>query len=209
VWDLGNNRPVAGGAHFVFPGPKIKPSRGGEGAAPNYRADRFSGAGGQGLPGWLRGERRLRVSEYQVSLRTVAACPTAVVRRTTTWEEFPRLWRQLLDEVYAFVRAGGAIQQGDNVMLYRDDAPNVEVGIQVAETFTPHGGVVPSVLPGGQVATTVHRGAYDGLAAAHRAIRAWCVARGHQLSGIRWEVYGDWHDNPEELETEVSYLITS
>ena len=30
---------------------------------------------------------------------TVAARATAVVAATTTWDEFPRLWRVLLDEV--------------------------------------------------------------------------------------------------------------
>jgi hypothetical protein len=68
--------------------------------------------------------------DYEVSLQTVAACPTAVVAQATTWEEFPRIWARLLDEVYAFLRGGGAVQDGQNVMLYQDDVPNVEVGAQ-------------------------------------------------------------------------------
>lgn len=145
--------------------------------------------------------------DYEISLRTVAACPTAVVAQETTWEEFPQLWRRLLDQVYAFLRDGGAIQHGQNVMLYRDDVPNVEVGVQVAGTFPLSGRVVPSVLPAGRVAHTVHRGSYDGLDAAHRAVRAWCVTHGFEISGARWEIYGDWRENPEELETEISYLV--
>ena len=144
---------------------------------------------------------------YDVSVRTTAESPTAVVAQATNWEEFPALWRSLLDEVYGFLRDGGATQRGHNVMLYRDDVPNVEVGVQVAETFVPSGRVVPSVLPAGHVATTIHRGSYDGLDGAHRAIRTWCAAQGHELTGTRWEIYGDWRDNPEELETEVNYLI--
>jgi len=93
--------------------------------------------------------------DYEVSLQTVAACPTAVVAQATTWAEFPRIWVQLLDQVYAFLRGGGAAQDGLNIMLYRDDVPNVEVGVQVAGRFTPAGRVVPSALPAGQVATTV------------------------------------------------------
>ncbi len=68
--------------------------------------------------------------DYEVSLQTVAACPTAVVAQATSWEEFPRIWARLLDEVYTFLRNGGAAQDGQNVMLYRDDVPNVEVGVQ-------------------------------------------------------------------------------
>ena len=119
----------------------------------------------------------------------------------------PRVWARLLDEVYAFVRGGGAAQDGQNIMLYRDDVPNVEVGVQVAGPFTPAGRVIPSSLPAGQVATTVHRGAYDGLGAAHHAVLAWCAARGHRLQGTRWEIYGDWREDPAELETQVSYLV--
>jgi hypothetical protein len=29
--------------------------------------------------------------DYEVSLQTVAACPTAVVAQATSWEEFPRI----------------------------------------------------------------------------------------------------------------------
>ncbi len=144
---------------------------------------------------------------YKVSLQTVAACPTAVVAQATTWEEFPRIWARLLDDVYAFLRGGGVAQDGQNVMLYRDDVPDLEVGVQVAGPFRPAGRVIPSCLPAGQVATTVHRGPYDELDAPHQAVRAWCAARGHRIQGTRWEIYGGWRDDPAELETQVSYLV--
>jgi effector-binding domain-containing protein len=144
---------------------------------------------------------------YEVTLQTVPASPTAVVAAATTWEEFPRLWKTLLDEVYTFVRGGGAAQTGHNVMLYRDDVPNVEVGVQVSGTFEPSGRVVPSVLPAGEIATALHRGPYDALEEAHLAVRTWCAARRHALTGVRWEIYGDWHEDPNDLETEVCYLL--
>jgi len=31
-------------------------------------------------------------------------------------------------------------------MLYKDDVPNVEVGVEVADSFAPSGRVVPSTL---------------------------------------------------------------
>jgi len=145
--------------------------------------------------------------DYEVSLQTVAACRTAVVAQATTWAEFPRIWRPMLDEVYAFIRAGGAVQRGQNIMLYRDDVPNVEIGVQVAGPFVPAGRVISSSLPAGEVAVTMHRGPYEQLGAAHQAVMAWCAARGHRLQGTRWEIYGDWADDPAVLETQVSYLI--
>lgn len=144
---------------------------------------------------------------YEVTLHTMPASPTAVVAAATTWEEFPRLWKTLLDEVYTVVRGGGATQTGHNVMLYRDDIPNVEVGVQVEGPFEPSGRVVPSVLPAGEIATALHRGPYDALEEAHLAVRTWCAARRHELTGVRWEIYGDWHEDPNDLETEVCYLL--
>jgi effector-binding domain-containing protein len=147
------------------------------------------------------------VAFYPVSVKTAVAQPTAVVAAMTTWAEYSTLWPTLLDEVYAFVRAGGATQDGHNVMLYRDDVPNVEVGVQVTGPFEPTGRVVPSVLPAGEVASTVHRGPYEGLQEAHVALKAWCGSHRHALTGVRWEIYGDWRRDPAELETEVCYLL--
>jgi effector-binding domain-containing protein len=132
---------------------------------------------------------------------------TAVVARTTTWDEFASLWVELLDEVYRFVRAGGASQDGHNVMVYLDDTPRVEVGVEVSAPFTSDGPVISSTLPVGLAATMLHRGSYDGLGDTHLAIREWCAEHGHEVSGVRWEVYGDWRRDVDELETQIYYLL--
>jgi effector-binding domain-containing protein len=142
-----------------------------------------------------------------VRVVTTQARPTAVVARSTTWKEFPSLWGTLLDEVYTFLKTGRAQQTGHNVMLYKDDVPHVEVGVEVDGPFDPTGLVVPSNLPAGAAATLVHRGPYDRLDDAHTAILGWCEANGHALTRTRWEIYGDWHHDPAELETEVYWLL--
>jgi effector-binding domain-containing protein len=145
--------------------------------------------------------------DYEINLRRIAPSPTAVVARTTTWDDYPRLWPTLLDQVYAFVRGGGALKAGHNVMLYKDDVPHVEVGVQVDGPFDAGDDVVPSHLPGGLVASTVHQGPYSGLIRAHNAVRAWCSVQGLEITGARWEIYGDWHEDESQLETEVCYLL--
>jgi effector-binding domain-containing protein len=67
--------------------------------------------------------------------------------------------------------------------------------------------LVASALPAGQVAMTVHRGAYAGLDGAHRAVLDWCAARGLRPAGQRWEVYGPRRENPAEVWTEVYWLL--
>ena len=144
---------------------------------------------------------------YEVRLMQVSARPTAVVEATTTWQRLPSVWKELLDEVWACVRAGG-IQSGcRNVMLYLDDVPNAEVGVQLSQPSPLTGRLVASTLPAGRVATTVHRGSYAELGLAHRAVLDWCAAQGEQVSGTRWEVYGPHRNDVAELWTEVCWLL--
>ena len=146
---------------------------------------------------------------HEVTVTEVASRPTAVVAATTTWQEFPALWRTLLDEVWACLRAAG-IQRGcRNIMLYRDDVPHVEVGVELLQPCPLTGRVVASTLPAGRVATTVHRGPYTGLAAAHQAVHDWSAAHGLRLAGPRWEVYGPHRDDPAEVWTEVYWLLAA
>jgi hypothetical protein len=51
-----------------------------------------------------------------VALRTVAPRPTAVVSQTTTWQQFPDVWRPLLDEVYGFIH--GLVRVGPSWEIY-------------------------------------------------------------------------------------------
>jgi effector-binding domain-containing protein len=149
--------------------------------------------------------------EHAVSIVATSATPTAVIRETTTWERFATLWGELLDEVWGHVRGAG-VPAGRNVMVYLDDVPNVEVGVELEGPLaSPPGRVVASALPEGRAATTVARGApsAEGIAAAHVAVVAWSRANGHELTGTRWEVYDHWRDDPDSFETAVFWLLAS
>ncbi len=145
---------------------------------------------------------------YEVTVTDAAARPTAVVAAATTWTQFPALWKELLDEVWACLRAGGVHRGCPNVMLYLDDVPHVEIGVELRQPCPLTGRVIASSLPAGQAAVTVHRGPYAGLAAAHQAVLGWCAAQGRPPAGPRWEVYGPHRDDPAELSTEVFYLLS-
>jgi hypothetical protein len=141
-----------------------------------------------------------------VSRLTVQARPTAVIAETTSWEMFPEIWPQLLDEVWSAVRPrSGQIGPGRNVMLYKDDVPNVEVGVEVAEAFAPLGRVIPSALPAGQVAMATHRGSWD-VGPAHRAVIDECDRLRLERLGPRWEIYGHF-SAPGDEEVEIYYLV--
>jgi effector-binding domain-containing protein len=146
--------------------------------------------------------------DYVISVGPTAERPTAVIAATTTWQEFPTLWRQLLDEVHASVQWDGVGPKGRNVMLYKDDVPHVEVGVELDQPARISGRVTHSMLPSGNVASTTHRGPYDKLGSAHDAVLRWCEERGLPLAGPRWEIYGHWHPDPEQCETHVCYLVS-
>ena len=153
------------------------------------------------------------MSDTAVQFIVVKARPTAVVAQTTTWAEFPSLWGQLLGEVYDVVRGRPDLATGrdgelwQNVMLYKDRRPDVEVGVLVTAPFDGPGRVVASELPGGEVATAIHRGDYARLGVTHDAVREHVAAHGRALAGPCWEIYGHARADPRAQETQVFWLL--
>jgi effector-binding domain-containing protein len=142
----------------------------------------------------------------KVSVLTVDARPTAVIPETTSWEAYPEVWPRLLEVVWSTVRPRqDEIGPGRNVMLYKDDVPNVEVGVEVSGSFARAGRIVASALPAGRVATATHRGSWD-VAPAHRAVIEECDRLGLERVGPRWEIYGHFNA-PGDEEVEIYYLV--
>jgi effector-binding domain-containing protein len=147
-----------------------------------------------------------------VTARTVAPTPTAVVAAATTWAEFPGAWGPMLGEVWSFLRGNppeGLYSGGHNIMLYKDDVPNVEVGVQVSGSFAAVGHVAASSLPGGLVATATHDGPIADIGETHRAVREWSTANGYKIAGPHWEVYGDPDPSTGDFEVDVFWLLVA
>lgn len=145
-----------------------------------------------------------------MTAKTVEPTPTAVVAARTTWAEFPKIWGPMLDKVWAFLRGGGPDglwTDGHNVMLYKDDVPNVEVGVEVGRPFRPVGEVVASTLPGGLVATATHTGPVTEIGATHDAVVEWSKAIGYRLAGPHWEIYHDPDPSTGDFDVEVCWLL--
>jgi effector-binding domain-containing protein len=92
-------------------------------------------------------------------------------------------------------------------MLYKDDVPNVEIGVQVSGSFDPAGPVVPSFLPGGLVATATHTGPIGSIGDTHQAVRHWSTANGYQLAGPHWEIYGDPDPSGGDFDVQVFWSL--
>ena len=156
--------------------------------------------------------RMLRGMTVEVIVKTVEPTPTAVVAATATWAEFPKMWGPMLDTVWSFLRGDapeGLYQHGHNIMLYQDDVPHVEVGVQVSGSFEPAGPVVASALPGGLVATATHTGPVATIGGTHQAVCEWSKANGYRLAGPRWEVYGDPGPSGGHFDVDVFWSLVA
>jgi effector-binding domain-containing protein len=118
----------------------------------------------------------------------------------------------MLGQVWSFIRGDaphGLYQHGHNVMLYKDDVPNVEVGVQVTGPFAAAGPVVASTLPGGLVACATHTGEIADIGDTHLAVREWSKANGYQLAGPFWEIYGDPDRSTGHFDVEVLWSVAA
>ena len=154
---------------------------------------------------------------YEVRVLQVAPGPLAVVRGVANLNNLSSRIRALFDQVYGLLAKGAVRQDGQNVIVYLDvpgknllaspEGCPIEVGVQVAAPFTNGAGLMSSATPGGMAVTAVHMGPYDQIKMAHHAIHQWSADHHYTLAGPNWEIYGDWNDQPDQLRTDVFYLL--
>jgi effector-binding domain-containing protein len=133
----------------------------------------------------------------------------AAVRETTTQERLGADIVRLLNLVWPVLRDQG-VRTDHNVVVYRggvDGTLTVDVGVEALTDFEDRGEVRHASTPSGEVATVAYFGEYSGMAPAYAALDRWCQDRGRSPSGVSWEVYGDWDDDPARLRTDIYYLL--
>jgi effector-binding domain-containing protein len=133
----------------------------------------------------------------------------AGIRTSTSRPELGSKIVRTLDRIWPALRAAG-VRTGHNVVIYRGgNARDLEIEVGV-ETFTEFGdlGEIRRVLtPTGEVATTAHFGDYSEMGPAYAAMERWCASHARRATGISWEVYGDWEDDPRKRRTDLFFLL--
>jgi effector-binding domain-containing protein len=87
---------------------------------------------------------------------------------------------------------------------------DLEAGMPVASDIAPEGIVVPSSLPGGAMAHTVHMGMYDGLEAVYQAVSSWLERSGRIPGEGPWESYTTdplTESDPERWRTDIYWPL--
>ncbi|HUP85729.1 MAG TPA: GyrI-like domain-containing protein [Acidimicrobiales bacterium] len=149
----------------------------------------------------------------EVEVADVPSAPTAVREGRAAPGELSATIRRLLDPVWAYVRTTDLVPL-HNIVLYRppDGEPGMplEVGVRVDRAFddaAPPADVCCRELPAGRVARATHVGRYERLGQTHDAVVAFCHANGLERTGRSWEIYGDWNEDVDLLETEVVHEV--
>jgi effector-binding domain-containing protein len=153
---------------------------------------------------------RANLNNFVRLILDVKPFPIAVVRTTAHLSNWPSQFRHSLDKVYDAIKAGHIRHNGRNVMVYHpreDGRVDIECGVETNQRFEPVDEVLYSETPSGKAVTTAHIGPYQNLGSSHNALAEWSRKNGYQLTGIRWEIYGHWHDNPAEVRTDIFHLV--
>jgi effector-binding domain-containing protein len=149
---------------------------------------------------------------YVVEVERRASVPLAVIRRQVQTAELSRVVPECCGLVWTEMRLQQAAA-GRHVALYWDTSIRLEVGVELFGPFVERRDIVRSATPDGDVAFVVHFGPYDGLGAAHQALREWCEAHHWRPAGPNWEIYGhwqaDWNANPSLIRTDICYQVLS
>lgn len=112
----------------------------------------------------------------------------------------------LFDVVYGFLRERGIEHLGINVCVYRSptkDAIQLEAGVEIRAAFARSREVLCSSTPAGIALRTVHFGDYSELGRAHDALIDHAGGLSLAPTGVSWEVYGHWSDDPAQRRTDV------
>jgi effector-binding domain-containing protein len=148
---------------------------------------------------------------HEVSIETVAAEPMAAVAAEGLQRDLPRVIPASLDRVYEVLRAGDYGPLGCNVVWYGPSPPGqpmpLMAGVRLTRPFVAVGAVVPFETPAGDVAHAVYFGPYGEMHPAHLAAQSAGPAAGRKLTGVSWEVYGDWEEDPAKLRTDIYYQL--
>jgi effector-binding domain-containing protein len=154
------------------------------------------------------GNNMLRVAmTYEVRIEHADARTLAGIRVTTSGQELSSAIIGSLDRIWPTLKRQGVLT-GHNVVIYRSgDAQSliIDVGVEVLGDFATEGDVKPTSTPSGLAAATAHYGEYSELGRAYAALERWCSDNRRQRTGVNWEVYGDWADDPAELRTDVYF----
>jgi hypothetical protein len=133
----------------------------------------------------------VRPTPYRIEVRSLVACPTAVVRRTLRPEAVTRWLPRGFGRVEAELAGHAVPIAGPPFARFVtiDGQLSVESGFPVAAAIGDLGEVLASGLPGGPAVVATHEDPDQSLDVTYAAVDRWLSRHGYVAVGPHWEVY--------------------
>jgi DNA-binding transcriptional MerR regulator/DNA gyrase inhibitor GyrI len=155
-----------------------------------------------------------RMPDYDVILKDAPAMLVASRRVTIpTNDQVPTILGAAFDEAYKLVKMEGANDVGPCIALWYQGADvfeneDAEAAVPIDRPIAGTERVKVYELPGGRMASVVHRGDYANFSYAHAALLSWIESNGYRASGPIREVYlQDAHGDMANAVTEIQYPV--
>ena len=139
---------------------------------------------------------------FSADIEEIEPQPTVCARVVTQKEALGEVFSTVPAKVFQRLAEAGIPPAGALYARYpsfSDDEVDVEIGVPVLAPATDippvasldPGEVGSGELPGGRVATTMHRGPYDRLTETYERLHQWIHDQGHTEGAGPWESYLD------------------
>ncbi len=139
-------------------------------------------------------EGKKALMPYEVSIKEVPDTQVAAVEKETDLGRVGAAIGEGFGAIMGVIGPAGITPTGAPFVVYHDvideETPGkIEMCIPVPAAFDDAGPVSSKKLEGGEVASTLHKGAYHEISAAYHAVSSWMSDNGYQPAAPPAEVY--------------------
>ena len=130
--------------------------------------------------------------DLEFSTTQVEPQPILGIRTQAKMQDLPNIMGNLFGEVFGYVTQSGEQPAGMPFSRYHsmdNESVDMECGLPVRSAKDGTTRIQSGELPGGTVATVIHKGPYDDLPRTWSALFEWIGAQGLKPAGAPWEVY--------------------
>ncbi len=152
---------------------------------------------------------------YDVKIKHLESQLIASIRITTSQKSVMEDYRGAQDELFSVLKENLQDFAGPYFVIYHgeefdEDNMDMELCVPIKEKFAQSGRVSCRKLINSKVAYTLHKGSYEKLGFAYKAVVNWINNKNHTISGAPREIYltdPRTIENVNEYRTEIAFPI--
>ena len=150
---------------------------------------------------------------YDVTIEDTPSLHALSVRFECAPAKITEHLQDIYPRVYQHVVSNGGEPAGPPFLRYHamtEDEFKMDAGLPVKSAMENAGDIEATSIGGVKVATTVHKGPYEGVGGAHEAIHQYLESTHWESAGACWDSYVDDPEKvaAEDVRTVVCYPVT-